>query len=328
MLLRGALVVVGLSLVANQVVLAQGAAANGGAAIPRTPDGRPDLQGIWTYATVTPLERPPEFADKPFLTEEEGAAWVANLLQRFNGDTRDPNPVNDLARESNQFWQEPRTEVARINGRLATSLIVDPPNGRVPLLSKESARPTTGPTRADNPEDRGLGERCLVDSAGPPIVGNVPNSGSYLQIIQTLTHIVLYTEVSNTARIVPLAKRDHNPGHLRRWRGDSVGQWDGETLIVETVNFKVGANLRGYGVGRNMGVDTGADMRLIERFSLAAGDRLVYDFTVDNPKLFARSWTAQLPMTRSTDRMFENACHEGNISLEFMLRGARAEEKK
>jgi hypothetical protein len=331
MLLRRALVVLALSLLATQDAIAQTPterpAANGGAVTPRTPDGRPDLQGVWSYATVTPLERPADLADRSYLSDEEAAAWVAKLRATRNSDIRDPkNPVNDLARETNDFWQEHPTQMARINGRFATALIVEPPNGRVPVLAKA---PPAGLPAADNPEDRLLGERCLFDSAGPPIVGNVPNSTSYLRIVQTPTHVVLHTEVSNTARIIPVGTTRERDPAIRLWRGASIGRWEANTLVIDSVHFKVGANLRGYGVGRNMGIDTGADMHLIERFSLSDENTLRYEFTVHNPTLFAQAWTAQLPMVRASDeRMFENACHEGNHGLEFILRGARAEEKE
>ena len=331
MLLRGALLVLGLSVIAGQAVVAQRSAErpapSGGGVAARTPDGHPDLQGVWSYATITPLERSLELADRSYLSDTEAAAWVAKLRATRNSDIRDPkNPVNDLARETNDFWQEHPTQMARINGRFATALIVDPPNGRVPVLAKTLPAGLPG---TDNPEDRLLGERCLFDSAGPPIVGNVPNSTSYLRIVQTPTHVVLHTEVSNTARIIPVGTtREHDPA-IRLWRGASVGRWEGNTLVIDSVNFKVGANLRGYGVGRNMGIDTGADMHLIERFTLTDENTLRYEFTVRNPTLFAQAWTAQLPMVRASDeRMFENACHEGNISLEFMLRGARAVEQE
>jgi hypothetical protein len=139
---------------------------------------------------------------------------------------------------------------------------------------------------------------------------------------------MLYPELANSARIVPSRKRQHLSSDMRQWRGDSVGWWEGDTFVVETVNFRTGANFGGFGVGRGMGVGTGPDFHLIERFSLAAPDSLLYEFTVTNPKFFSQPWTVREPMVRSTDRMFETACHEGNYGLEFILRGARVAEKE
>ena len=151
----------------------------------------------------------------------------------------------------------------------------------------------------------------------------------YLQIVQTRDYVMLYAEVANTARIIPTGKREHVPGHMRQWRGDSVGWWEGDTFVVETVNFRNAATLNGFAVGgAGMGVFTGPDFSLIERFSLAAPDVLLYEFTVTNPKFFAQPWTARAPMARTNARMFEYACHEGNHGLEFILRGAREEDKE
>src|SRR5215213_3714324 len=330
MLLR-ALVVVGLSLLASQGALAQRTAVrrpgNSGAITARTPDGHPDLQGVWSYATATPLQRFEEFANRSFISDAEAARWVANMLETRSADIRNKNPVADLARENNQFWFEQPTQMAKVDGRVMTSLVVDPPNGRVPVLPDVAKGPPPNLNRADNPEERMLNERCLVHPAGPPMVGGSPVP-AYLQIVQTPEYVMLYAEVANSARIIPTRKREHLPEEMRQWRGDSVGAWEGDTFVVQTVNFRTGANLRGFGVAPGMGVGTGPDFHLIERFSLAAPDVLLYEFTVTNPKFFSQPWTARAPMARTNARMFETACHEGNSGLEFILRGARAEEKE
>jgi len=190
MLLRGALVVLGLSLLASQGALAQRTAerrpANGGGITARTPDGHPDLQGVWSYATATPLQRFPEFADRPFISDEEAARWVANMPETRSADIRNSDPMTDLARENNQFWWERPTQMAKVDGRVMTSLVVDPPNGRVPILPNVVKGPPADPNRADNPEDRSPGERCLVHPAGPPMVGGSPVP-AYLQIVQRRT---------------------------------------------------------------------------------------------------------------------------------------------
>ena len=149
----------------------------------------------------------------------------------------------------------------------------------------------------------------------------------YLQIVQTPDYVMLYAEVANSARIIPTGKREHLPGDMRQWRGDSGGWWEGDTLVVDSTKFKSGANLRGFAVGPGMGVFTRPDFHLIERFSLAAPDVLLYEFTVTNLKFFAQPWTARAPMARTNARMFDYACHEGNYGLEFILRAARAAEK-
>ena len=328
--LRRVLIVLVLSLLATQGAIAQApterSAGNGGAVTPRTPDGRPDLQGVWSYATATPLQRFDEFSGRPFITDEEAARWVANMLETRSADIRNKNnPSADLAREANQFWFEQPTQMAKINGRVVTSLVVDPPNGRVPILPDVAKGPPPN-LRADHPEERMLSERCLVHPAGPPMVGGGP--GAYLQIVETPDHVMLYAELANSARIIPTRKREHLPTDMRQWRGDSVGWWEGDTFVVETVNFRTGTNFRGFGVGPGMGVGTGPDFHLIERFSLAAPDSLIYEFTITNPTFFSQPWTVREPMARTNDRMFESACHEGNYGLEFILRGARAAEKE
>jgi hypothetical protein len=331
MLLRRAAIVLVLSLLATQGVTAQPPTErqgpNRGAVASRAPDGRPDLQGVWHYATATPLQRFPEFADRPFISDEEAAAWVVKQLSERSSDIRNKNPDADLGRENNDFWFERPVGMAKIDGRVMTSLVVDPPTGRVPILPKVASGPPPDPNRADNPEDRNPGERCLAHPAGPPMVGGGPGS-HYLQIVQTPSYIMLYAEAANTARIISTINREHAPGDMRQWRGDSVGWWEGEIFVVETVNSRIGANLRGFGVAPPMSVRTGPDFHLIERFSLAAPDVLLYEFTVTNPKFFAQPWTARAPMARTNARMFEFACHEGNYGLEFILRGARAAEKE
>jgi hypothetical protein len=333
MLLRRAFMLLVLSLLAGHAAIAQPPTerpgANGGAVAPRTADGRPDLEGVWNYATATPLQRRAEFADRPFITDAEAAQWVATMLESGSKDKRDKNPDADLGREGNEFWWERPEQMARINGRMMTSLVVDPPTGRVPTLPEISkARQANATPRADNFEERNFNERCLVHTAGPPMVGG-GGLNPYLQIVQTRGYVMLYAEVANTARIIPTGKREHVPGHMRQWRGDSVGWWEGDTFVVETVNFRNGATLNGFAVGGpGLGVFTGHDFSLIERFSLAAPDVLLYEFTVTNPKFFAQPWTARATMVRTNARMFEYACHEGNYSLAFILRGAREEEKQ
>jgi hypothetical protein len=296
--------------------------------VPRAPDGRPDLQGVWNFATATPLQRPPQFADKPFLTDAEAAAFVRESLVTRNTDIRDADPNADLGKEVNEFWWERPAAMAQIGGRFVSSLVVDPADGRIPWAHGVRPVPDADPgrlNRAANPEDRNLGERCLADSAWTPMVGGAP-ANNYLQVVQTPTHVLLHGETVNTGRIVPLGRREHLGGDLLFWRGDSVGRWDGDVLVIETIKFRTGANLRGFGVAPGMGVPTGPEMRLIERFLLLSANSLLYELTVDNLKLFSKPWTARVPMARTDSRLFEYACHEGNYGLEHILRGARAQE--
>ena len=300
---------------------------------PRTADGRPDLQGIWSYATVTPLERPSELAGKEFLTEEEAAAFEAERVLDRNADLNrdeligavtDRGVVNgttetrDLALAYNDFWWDRGTTVV---GTRRTSLVIDPPDGRIPALTASaqaraaarvarSARPTEGP------EDRSLSERCILrGNAGPPMTPAGYNNNFHL--LQTPDHVVIFNEQIHDARVVPMDQRGHLSPSIRQWMGDSRGRWEGDTLVVETTNFTDKASFRGGGEG----------MHLIERFALMDAETLAYEFTVNDPQSFTTSWTAQIPMTRSADPIYEYACHEGNYGMEGTLSGARAIEK-
>ena len=300
---------------------------------PRTTDGRPDLQGIWSYATVTPLERPRELADKEFLTEEEAAAFEAERVLGRNADLNreeligtvtDRGVVNgttetrDLALAYNDFWWDRGTKVV---GTRRTSLVIDPPDGRIPTLTasaqaRAAARATRSERPTEGPEDRSLSERCILrGNAGPPMTPAGYNNNFHL--LQTSGHVVIFNEQIHDARVVPMDGRPHLPQSIRQWMGDSRGRWEGDTLVVETVNFTDKASFRGAGEG----------MHLVERFTLMDGETLTYEFTVSDPKSFTTSWTAQIPMTKSADPIYEYACHEGNYGMEGTLNGARAIEK-
>ena len=284
--------------------------------IPRTADGHPDLQGTWDNATVTPLERPKEFAEKPYFTEAEAEDFVAHGLDRFIAARGEVElKVNG---EINGSWAGP----ARVGPSLRTSIVIDPPDGRLPPLTPEAqariqARMAERRQHPfDNPEDLILGERCLMWGAGPPMMPVPQNSN--LQIVQTREHVVFETEMVHEARIVPLDGRPHLPAAIRQMTGDSRGHWERDTLVVETTNFTAKTELRG----------TTADRHVVERFTMTNADTIQYRFTVDDPAAFARPWTGEVYLVRTADRIFEYACHEANYSMELILRGARAQEKR
>jgi hypothetical protein len=297
---------------------------------PRTPDGHPDLQGVWTSATLTPLERPPELARTPVLTQAEAAAYEKQLLQQGNRDRRDGSTETDVGRAYNEFWFDRGTKVV---GNRRTSLIVDPPDGRVPPLipaaqkRMDATRAHAALHPADGPEDRPLAERCLLwPTAGPPMLPGAYNNN--YQIVQAPGFVTILVEMIHDVRIIPTDGRPHLPPNIRQWMGDPRGHWEGNTLVVETTNFTDKTSDVGAGMQRTTFRGSDDQLRLIERFTRVDPDTMLYEFTVDDPTAFTRPWTAQIPMTRSTDPLFEYACHEGNYAMRGVLAGARAEEKK
>ena len=287
---------------------------------PRARDGHPDLQGTWNFSSLTPLERPAQFADKPVLTDAEAAAFERETLDRTNADRRRDTADADVAQAYNNAWYDRGTKVV---GTKRSSLIIDPPDGRIPSLTasgqafagaRVEARRERGP--ADAPEDRALAERCLLFNAGPPLLPGPYNNN--LQIVQTLDYVVIANEMIHDVRIVPLDGRPHLPAGIRRWQGDPRGHWEGDTLVVETTNFSDRTSFRG--------ADT--QLRLVERFRRVDAKTLDYQFTVDNPSVFSRPWTVSLPMTASDGPIYEYACHEANYAMTGILRGARAQEKE
>ncbi|HEY7291775.1 MAG TPA: hypothetical protein VH583_18195 [Vicinamibacterales bacterium] len=286
----------------------------------RAPDGHPDLQGTWNFSSLTPLERPAQFADKPVLTDAEAAEFERETLQRIDADRRRDSADADVAQAYNNAWYDRGTKVV---GTKRSSLIVDPPNGRIPPLTasgqavaaaRADARRERGP--ADGPEDRSLAERCLLFNAGPPLLPGPYNNN--LQIVQTRDYVVIANEMIHDVRVVPLDGRPHLPSEVRRWQGDPRGHWEGDTLVIESTNFSDRTSVRGS--------DT--KLRLVERFRRIDAKTLDYQFTVDDPSVFSTAWTASLPMTASDGRIYEYACHEGNYAMTGILRGARAQEKE
>jgi len=290
---------------------------------PHTPDGQPDLQGVWGFATLTPLERPNNLAGKQFFTEQEARDYEKQVLNETNRDRRDGPAETDVFRAYNDFWWDSGTKVVSTR---RTSLIIDPPDGKVPALTPEgqkkasaraAARISGASSAYDGPENRPLQERCLMwTTAGPPIMPSFYNNN--IRIVQGPGYVGILNEMVHDVRIIPLDNRPHLPPNVRTWLGDSRGRWDGDTLVVDTTNLSDKNSFRG----------SDENMHLVERFTRSSDDTLIYQFTVDDETVFTKSWTAEIPMRKSDDPMFEYACHEGNYSLINVLAGARAAEKE
>ena len=288
--------------------------------VPVAPAKPRDLEGVWSYATLTPFERPAELGE--FFTAAQAEEFEAQTIGRNDRDRRDGGAATDAARGVADYWFDRGEHVASLNGKQRTSWVIDPPDGRVPALTpaareRQNARAADNREHpADGPEDRSLQERCLAFNAGPPI-GLGPYN-NFLQIFQSRDAVVIYTEMIPDARMVWTDGRPHAPPVFRRWLGDSRGRWEGSTLVVDTANF----------TGTNPFRGSGENLHLIERFTRIDAGTLLYEFTVDDPSTFTQPWTAQLPMTKSDERMFEYACHEGNYALPDILRGARFQEQQ
>jgi hypothetical protein len=289
--------------------------------IPRAPDGHPDLQGYWSFATITPFERPAALGDKAVLSDQEAAEFEKETAARSKQDEgRQRGTAADVNRAYNDFWYDRGT---RVVGTRQTSIVIDPPNGRVPPLTADgqarasaraAARKQRGP--ADGPEDRSLGERCIIGfNAGPPFIPSAYNNN--VQIVQTRNYVMLMTEMVHDVRVVPLDGRPHLPSTTRLWMGDSRGHWDGDTLVVETTNFSEKNLFRG----------ATANLKLIEKFSRNADGTLVYEFTVNDPATWTQPWTGRVPLEKLDEQMYEYACHEGNRGMEGILTGTRTEER-
>ena len=296
---------------------AQAAADTG--MMPRTPWGDPDLQGIWDYRTITPLERPEELAGKAVLTDEEAAKFQAQTNASRHKDRRVADgltPERDVSNAYNHFWWDygdTLTEDKR------TSLIVDPLDGRIPAYTPEGQRRADLRSErrgrpAHGPEDRNVWERCIVGTSATPM-----NPGAYnnnTQLFQIPGYVVILNETIHDVRIIPLDGRPHLPEQIRQWKGDSRGRWEDDTLVVDTVNFSGKAAARGSGKG----------LHLVERFTRASADQLVYEYTIDDAQTFTKPWSVMVPMKKTEAPLFEYACHEGNYGMVNLLAGARAQD--
>jgi len=313
--------------------------------LPRTADGQPDLQGVWANNTATPLERPKEFAARPILTDEEVAAMKKKAAELYNGggdaafgDTifqtvwaavqgAASGPHKKAANEFDTGTGDYSSEwIVSREWDNRTALITDPPDGKLPAMTPEGQARRTATFAAlsrppAGPQDRGLQERCITFGSPQLIAGYQ----SYMQIQQTSDAVIVETEMIHDARIVPLGRpldrppgrRTHLPSGMQQWLGDSVGHWEGDTLVVDTTNYKPRSFM-------SMSSDR---LHVIERFSRTGPESLKYEITIDDPGTWTKPWSLMIPLKHSPNPIYEYACHEGNVGLAGILRGARAEEQ-
>jgi hypothetical protein len=306
-------------------------AADSGYVAPRTEFGAPDLQGTWSIATQTNLERAERFGGKLVLSEDEAQRIEAAVRAGFEASNRpsDPNrqaPGSDNVGGYNTFWMDPGQRLAMVNGEIRTSIIVDPADGKLPYSEKGMENFRAAMTRRagyDGPEVRPLGERCVVgfgSTGGPPKLPVLYNNNT--QIVQTEEYVVLLAEMNHDARVIRM-NADHAQPPMNYWMGDSVGYYEDETLVVVTTNFHKQQNLRSSLDHRFYG---SPEMVVTERFTRTADETIEYQFTVDDPENYTQSWSGELPMTASGEQIYEYACHEGNYALPGILAGARRAE--
>jgi len=296
--------------------------------VPRLADGKPDLQGVWTNASATPFERPSKFGTRRAYTKEEADAIEKEERGKVAADAAPTKP--DEKQEAgalppvgnyNLFWTDRGMTAAFIDGEYRTSVIIEPADGRIPALKQRerrgrqmAERPTSS---ADGPEQRGLGERCILSfgsSGGPPMLPTMYNS--YYQIVQSSDHVMILVEMVHDARIIRMGGK-HGDGKVRQWMGDSIGHWEDDTLVVETIHFRPEQSFRG----------SSPDMVVTERFTRVAKDMIKYRFTINDPTAFAAPFTGELPFTGVPDSVYEYACHEGNYALPGIMAAEREREK-
>ena len=290
---------------------------------PRTAWGEPDLQGIWTNETITPFERPSELAGKPFLTKEEAVELEERTAQRraAQDGTSPPGSVGSY----NQIWFDRGTEVLSTR---QTSLVVDPPDGRVPVRpSAEAKRDYNRTHNGDSYEYMSVWDRCITRGV-PGSMFPAGYNNAY-QILQIPGYVVIVYEMIHDARIIPLDGRRHVGEDIRLWMGDSRGRWEGDTLVVETTNFHGKGWIASSGAGgRIKGIPTSEALRVVEHFRRVDADTINYEVTIQDPNMYTRPWTVAMPLNRDQNyQIFEYACHEGNHAVGNALRGARTQEK-
>lgn len=301
----------GIALWAGQLVAAEPAPL-------RTSWGHPDLQGTWDRRTITPLQRPERFADQAFFTDAEAAAYELRSSERLDG-----RPLDDPRNEPSVHAPEDLDYGSRLLSTRQTSLIVDPPDGRIPPLTEQAlarrasermARQSRGP--ADSWLDRSLFERCLTRGLPDGMLPGPYNNN--ILIVQTPDTVLIHNEMIHETRVIFLDNRPHLPATIKQWLGDSKGRWEGDSLVIETTNFSGAVDFRG----------ATDNLHLLERFTRTADDTLMYEFTVSDPSTWVRPWTVSFPMTRTDEPLYEYACHEGNYGLRNILTTARNLERQ
>ena len=294
--------------------------------IPRAADGHPDLQGVWTNATLTPMERPAAFAGKSTVSDAEAAVYETRQQDELKaGDGKSDSDFHRRAGSGetggyNALFIDRGSELARVDGVKRTSLIIDPPDGRVPSLTAEARGRLTSMRRGgtNSAKDRPLSERCLMSfgsSSGPPMLPVLYNNN--YQIVQTPDAVMILVEMVHDARIIRM-NGTHAPDNFRKWLGDSVGHWEGDTLVVDTTNFNEQVNFRG----------SSKNLHVIERFTRVDPNTLLYRATIDDPTTFTKSWSIEYPFLATKGPVYEYACHEGNYAIVDILGGARKEERE
>ena len=298
-----------------------------GAAVPRTPEGHPDLQGIWTNVTLTPMERQPQYTSLEISEAEALAFEKKEKARTIDG----PDLNNSLLQSAgsagtgayNDLFIDRGNQYARMNGKVRTSLVADPADGKIPAQTAQARERQTallqtgGLGRFDSVKDRPNSERCLIgfgSTAGPPMLPVLYNNN--YQIVQTADTVMILVEMVHDVRIIRM-NGTHPPAGVRQWLGDSVGHWEGDTLVVDTTNFHPMIRFRGSS-------DT---LHVTERFRRADGGTLVYRATIDDPATFSKSWSVEYPFVATDGPVYEYACHEGNYAMPDILGGARKLEK-
>ncbi len=318
--MRFLLSVTSLTLMAMAPVLAQTAAGKKSWTMPRTPDGHPDLQGIWTNATITPIERPEIFKDKPTLAEKEAHDYETRVSGQFAKDTHGATAEQDRDQAYNRLFLDRGENLARVDGVARTSLVVDPPDGKIPPMTEEARKRLAGRFRDvyDSVKNRPLGERCLVgfgSTSGPPMMPVLYNNN--YQIVQTPDTIMILVEMVHDVRVIRM-NSSHLPSSVRKWLGDSIGRWEGDTLVIDTTNFTKNTRYRG----------SSENLHVIERLKRLDENTILYRVTIDDPTTFTKQWTMEYPFLATPGPIFEYACHEGNYAMPDILGGARQMEKE
>jgi len=306
------------------LILAAGFSASSLLAAQNASKMPPDLEGVWNFSTLTPFERPANVGGREFYTREEVEGLEKRVQETGGDENRKRGTTADVERAYNDFWWDRGTRIVKTR---RTSLIIDPPDGKIPPLTaaakerqKERQNANLG-HEFDGPENRPLQERCIIwASTGPPMMPTAYNNN--VRIVQSPGYVTILIEMIHDARIIPMDGRPHLDASVKQWLGDARGRWEGNTLVVETTNLRDSDQRNGGAFG------TTARGRVIERFTRLGPDTMDYHVTVDDPGWYTQSWTASIPMTKVNGPIYEYACHEGNYALPGILAGQRREERE